>query len=357
MSTRGGVATFVRQMRDTPIWAEWDIRHVATHRDGGVATKLATYAQALFIYVYRLAVHRPSIVHLHISSYGSFPRKYLFELIARAARTAVVLHVHGSDFSVFYDEAPRALRVCIRDSLRGAAVVVALGEPWAVALRDIAPDARIIVVPNAIRPASRLEPPSRSPDAGAPVQVLFLGEVGERKGTFTLLDAWQRMIATTETTVLPRLVIAGDGAVERARELVAQLGIESTVEITGWLAPHRVPDLIGQSQALVLPSHREGQPMAILEAMAKGLCVVTCPVGGIPDLIDERCGLMVPPGAVEPLAEALGRVVRDDDLRTRLGENALQRVRDEFDIDVVWRRFDRIYRSVMAEPGTSEAEA
>ncbi|NNH70792.1 glycosyltransferase family 4 protein [Nocardia uniformis] len=341
MSTRGGVATFVREMRETPIWTEWDIRHVATHRDGGVATKFAAYFGSLFVYTYRLVVERPSIVHIHLSSYGSFPRKYLFELMARAVRTPVVLHVHGSDFSVFYDRSPRLLRAAIRDALGGAAVVVALGESWATALRDITPGARITVVSNAVRPARRVRQ-----HRDGPVRVLFLGEVGERKGTFTLLAAWQRMMVTAAGAVDARLVVAGDGAVDRARKMVADLGIEPSAEITGWLPPQQIPDLMQQSHILVLPSHREGQPMAILEAMARGLCVVTCPVGGIPDLIDEQCGLMVPPGAVEALAVALGSAVRDSELRERLGTAALRRVRAEFDIDVVWRRFDRIYREV-----------
>ncbi|MEC3955846.1 glycosyltransferase family 4 protein [Nocardia sp. CDC153] len=341
MSTRGGVASFVRDMRSTPLWDEWHIDHVPTHRDGSIATKLAAYQVAVFVYAYRLLVHRPTVVHLHMSSYGSFPRKYLFELLARVLRIPVVLHVHGSDFSVFYEGANRALRAAIRDSIGGAAVVIALGEPWADALRAIAPTARITVVSNAIRPAA---PVDQRP--GHPVRVLFLGEVGERKGTFTLLEAWHRMLDARGDAPPPRLTVAGAGAVERARKMTADLGIASTVEITGWLEPQRVPELLDVSQVLVLPSHREGQPMAILEAMARGLCVVTCPVGGIPDMIDERCGLVVPPGAAEDLAVALGRAIDDDALRERLGAAALQRVREEFDIDVVWRRFDRIYREI-----------
>ncbi|WP_063712695.1 glycosyltransferase family 4 protein [Nocardia concava] len=342
MATRGGVASFVRDMRATPLWDEWHIDHVATHRDGSIATKLAAYQVSVFVYLYRLLVRRPAVVHLHMSSYGSFPRKYMFELLARVLRIPVVLHVHGSDFSVFYDGASPSLRAAIRDALSGAAVVIALGEPWAAALREIAPEARITVVSNAIRPNTPVDQRS-----GLPVQVLFLGEVGERKGTFTLLEAWHRMM--TERAAVappPRLLVAGDGAVERARKMVADLGCASSVEIAGWLEPQRVPELLTASQVLVLPSHREGQPMAILEAMARGLCVVTCPVGGIPDLIDERSGVMVAPGDAEELAEALGRVVGDAALRERLGAAALQRVREEFDIDVVWRRFDGLYREI-----------
>ncbi|MFE6861304.1 glycosyltransferase family 4 protein [Nocardia sp. NPDC057668] len=339
MTTRGGVSTFVREMRTTPLWERWRVAHVATHRDGGPAVKLSAFAAGLLVYAYRLLVRRPAVVHLHLSSYGSFPRKYLFELLARAVRVPVVLHVHGSDFRVFYDEARGPLRAAIRDALRGAAVVIALGESWALALRGIAPTARIIVVSNAVRAR-----PAVRQHTAAPVRVLFLGEIGERKGTFTLLEAWR---AAALAGPLPaRLIVAGDGAVERARERVAELGIADSVEITGWVSPQAIPELLADSQVLVLPSHREGQPMAILEAMARGLCVVTSPVGGIPDLVDERCAISVPPGAVEPLSRALIRVIEDHALRARLGAAARERMLAEFDIDVVWRRFDGIYREL-----------
>ena len=86
--------------------------------------------------------------------------------------------------------------------------------------------------------------------------------------------------------------------------------------------------------------------MAILESMANGLCIIASPVGGIPNLIDDSCGILVPPGDVASLASALGDVVQDEQTRVRLGTAALQRVRDEFDVDVIWRRFDRLYRTV-----------
>jgi glycosyltransferase involved in cell wall biosynthesis len=80
--------------------------------------------------------------------------------------------------------------------------------------------------------------------------------------------------------------------------------------------------------------------------MAHGLCVVASAVGGIPELIDDRCGVLVPVDDVDALARALRRVVYDDDARIRLGSQALQRIRAEFDVDVVWRRFDALYREV-----------
>jgi glycosyltransferase involved in cell wall biosynthesis len=88
--------------------------------------------------------------------------------------------------------------------------------------------------------------------------------------------------------------------------------------------------------------------MAILEAMARGLCVVASNVGGIPELVEDgRSGLLIPPNDVDALGHALRAVLSDRELRERLGAAARQRVQAEFDVEVVWRRLDAIYQEVV----------
>ncbi|WP_370180770.1 glycosyltransferase family 4 protein [Rhodococcus wratislaviensis] len=339
-STRGGIASFVRTMQATPLWELWNVRHVGTHRNGTVATKIVAFVTGLGAFVTALVFDRPDVVHLHTSVAGSFIRKAILAWICRIFRVPIVMHVHGSDFHLFYGRSPRPMKALIRATLTGADVVVALGDRWAERLERIAPRAYVVSVPNAVRPCH----PVRQPSGSEPVHVLFLGCIGDRKGAFTLLDAWAKMIGDGNGRA--RLTLAGDGEVQRARDRVDELSVGSTVTVLGWLAPDRVPELLATSQVLALPSHNEGQPMAILEAMAHGLCVVASAVGGIPELIDDRCGVLVPVDDVDALAHALRRVVYDDDARIRLGSQALQRIRAEFDVDVVWRRFDALYREV-----------
>lgn len=340
MATRGGVSSFVVSMASTPLWEKWNVKHIATHRDGSALAKIGQFAVSVPIFVYHLVVDRPVAVHLHSSSDGSFYRKYLLNVLARLFRVPVVMHVHGSEFHEFYAGSPSPVQWAIRSSLRGSHAVIALGRTWARRLEAIEPDARVLVVPNAVRPCGEVGQPS----ADEPVHVLFLGRVGERKGTFTLLEAWQSMLSSTTRNA--RLTVAGDGEVDRAKSLVASLGVGDTVEVLGWVSQADVPPIMREAQVLVLPSHNEGQPMAILESMANGLCVISSPVGGIPDLIDETCGVLVPPGEVDELARALGDIVQNDATRIRLGGAALKRVRDEFDVDVIWRRFDDLYTEV-----------
>ena len=341
--TKGGVSTFVRSMLTTPLREQWGISHVASHRDGSAAAKVAQFLVALVRFTHRMAWRRPTVVHLHVASRGSFFRKATFAWIARAFGVPVVSHVHGAMFDVFYAGSPAAVQWLVRDMLAHSAAVVALGETWAQRLRSIEPRARVSVVPNPIRPVGAAVQPA----AGEPVRVLFLGRIEDDKGVFTLIEAWRTMTARLDGRTSAHLTLAGDGEVSRARDLVAELGLEPSVDVTGWVDPRRVPQMLRSSQVLVLASHYEGQPMAVLEAMANGLCVISSPVGGIPEMVGDDAGILVPPGDAGRLADALCDVVENAEHRADLGNAALRRVRDRFDVNVAWREFDGIYRGAL----------
>lgn len=342
LDTQGGIASCVRTLQRTPLRSTWSARHIATHRDGSVLARVAAFAHGALAFASVLLLHRPDVVHLHTASNGSFVRKAVLASFARLAGVPVVLHVHGGAFHLFHDRAPRPLQAAIRMTLTRSAAVVALGELWAERLRHIAPDARVVVVPNAVAPVG----PTREPAAGAPVHVVFLGLISDGKGTFTLLDAWARVI--DGSTCPARLTIAGNGEFARAKARVAELGLGGSVALRHWLSPTEVAELLGAAHVLALPSRAEGQPMAVLEAMANGLCVVASDVGGIPDLLAGGSGLLVPPDDPVALAAALRTVLDDPAERLRMGERALARVRSSFDPAVVWRRLDDLYREVAA---------
>jgi glycosyltransferase involved in cell wall biosynthesis len=343
LRTRGGVSSCVRMLRDTPLWDAWAVDHVATHREGSALTRVLAFGRGMVAFLAALATKRPDLVHLHTASYGSFARKAVLAWIARVAGVPVVLHVHGGKFGIFYERAPRLLKVVIRTTLTRADAVVALGDRWAERLLAIAPEARVTVIPNAVRPREI------RPRAGdEPVHVVFLGEIGDHKGAFMLLDAWSRIVSDPRCAGAAHLTLAGNGEVERARQAVERLGLAGSVRVTGWLPPAQAHDLVGSAQVLALPSRNEGQPMAVLEAMASGVCVVASNVGGLPDLIESgTTGLLVPPGEVEALVAALQHAITDHDARARLGRAALERVRTEFDAAVVWQRIDALYREVL----------
>ncbi|WP_246227738.1 glycosyltransferase family 4 protein [Mycolicibacterium helvum] len=337
--SRGGISTFVRDMQTTQLWKTWHIRHIATHRNGSITDRIATFAVGLVQAIYELLAHRPQIVHIHVSAKGSFARKCVISWMCYGLRVPVVLHVHGSNFDEFFDQASPAVKALIRGTLEHADVVIGLGRTWTTRLQIMAPRARVEAATCAVRPDQPV-----GQVAGGPVNCVFLGEVGERKGTFVLLEAWAK--ALEHTAVEATLTIAGDGDTARARSLVADLGLASTVEVVGWLSSSAVSQLLKRSHVLVLPSRNEGTPIAILEAMASGLCVVASDVGGIPELLADT-GVMVKPDDVAGIAEALTHVIDDHQTRSLLGTRALSRVKSTFDLDALASRLDSLYRSIL----------
>lgn len=346
MNTRGGVATYVRTIQHTQLWADWNIRHVATHRDGSGWTKIRAFASGAVLFVFELIRFRPSVVHLHTSADVSFIRKGILFWISQLAGVPVVLHIHEAGFSEYYDNSPRTVRAVIRATFCRAGAVVALGDAPATRLRAIAPTARITVIPNAVRPGRQVAQPAR----GEPVHVVFLGRIGDRKGTFRLLEAWAQLTLDpgygAGCPKVATLTIAGDGEVERARRCIRELRLEDTVELLEWLSESDVDKLLDRAHVLVLPSRNEGQPMAVLEAMARGLCVIASDVGGLHEMIGGGCGVIVPPDDIDAIADASRRVIDDRDLRARHGAAAYARVKAHFDVRAVSRRIDALYREV-----------
>jgi glycosyltransferase involved in cell wall biosynthesis len=118
------------------------------------------------------------------------------------------------------------------------------------------------------------------------------------------------------------------------------------VHVRGWLSEGEVGEMLDRAQVLVLPSRNEGQPMAVLEAMARGLCVIASDVGGLPEMIGGGCGVIVSPDDIDAITAALRLVVHDHELRARYGAAAYTRAVDQFDVSIVWRRLDALYREV-----------
>jgi glycosyltransferase involved in cell wall biosynthesis len=102
----------------------------------------------------------------------------------------------------------------------------------------------------------------------------------------------------------------------------------------------------------VLPSTREAQGISLLEAMARGVPVVASAVGGIPEVVTDGVdGRLVPPGDSDALADAIVELLRDDELRLRLGEAGRRTVVDQFSIDAQVRSIEAVYDEELARAG------
>jgi len=162
-----------------------------------------------------------------------------------------------------------------------------------------------------------------APANGAPT-ALVLGSYLPRKGTRVLVEA-AGLLARRGIAV--RWLLAGTGVDERRIRAAWPEALGERLEVIPRFEPSREATLFTRADLFVLPSLFEGQPLALLQAMAAGRCCIATETCGQRDLLrHDDNGLLVPPGDAEALADAVARAVGDPALRTRLGEQAREDV-------------------------------
>jgi glycosyltransferase involved in cell wall biosynthesis len=144
-----------------------------------------------------------------------------------------------------------------------------------------------------------------------------------------------------------RLVFGGEGDREGLLRRAAELGIGGRIECLGWVGPQQRDAELAAASVFCLPSHAEGLPMSMLEAMAAGKAVLATGVGGIPEALhDGDNGLLVPPHDVTALARALAQLLGDPALRERLAQRARASIEQHYSTEVVCGQLSAIYREL-----------
>jgi glycosyltransferase involved in cell wall biosynthesis len=204
------------------------------------------------------------------------------------------------------------------------------------------PLGKIVVIPNGSPEAPPITEVERislraslgvSPDE---VAITVVARLTRRKGhrflfeALALLDRERPPGAAPGRAGMWKLLVVGEGEEDQAlARLATDLGLSDRVVFLGQMPDAR--QIIHVSDLLLLPSLLESQPLVITEAMASRVPVVASRIYGIPEIVaDGHTGLLVEPGAPRPLAEALGRLLGDSELRGRLGAAGRCRYEEQF---------------------------
>jgi glycosyltransferase involved in cell wall biosynthesis len=313
---RGGMGRMVRYLVEA--WRERDsaprVEVVDSRGRGSVLFAPFFLARALAIILLRCATDKVALLHVNMAENTSVLRKGAVIFAAKLLKVPVLLHLHAGLFADFYRKLPLPARLFTRWVFRAADRTIVLGEIWRRMLSDelgIDPR-RIAVVHNGVP-----EAPSRAPvTSDAPCRILYVGKLRPEKGLSELMQALSgaRLKSARWT-----LTLVGDGEGNRFKRIAASHGLSGRVRFTGWLEPDAVRRHLASADVFVLPSHYEGLPLGLLEALSAGLAIVTTRVGALPEILrDDESALLVPPADAASLADALERVITDESLRLRL---------------------------------------
>lgn len=304
---------------------------------------------------FQLVLHRwrdhADVLHLQISERGSFLRKGVLLFLGHLLGMKVVVHHHGAELIPFFDKASTAVRRIARAIVQGADRNIVLGhrmKSYICNEMGVPPD-RVSVFYNATRDVQGPDcRPRRAAivdtEEGRPIHLLLMANLSKRKGVSEFLQALA--LLRTEGLHL-RATLAGGGEVERYRVEAGQLGLNDICRFTGWIKQDAAADLLQSADALVLPSYEEGLPMVILEALSASVPVVATPVGSIPEVLEsEQSCLLVSPGNVLELADALRRIITDPGLRDFLSNNGRELFCRQFELNNYMSDMRKLYETL-----------
>ncbi len=176
--------------------------------------------------------------------------------------------------------------------------------------------------------------------------ILFTGRLSYRKGLFDLVESAHHICKKYPDVSFK---VTGSGVlVDELRRRTQDLGIEKQFHLLGFVSREQLVSLYQNATVYALPSHYEGLPTVLLEAMACGAPVVATAVSGNVDVITHNeNGLLIPPKAPEKLTEALSLLLDDDQLRKKLGKNARKTIEEKYTWDSISNNYLNLYQSLL----------
>lgn len=284
---------------------------------------------------------RPDVVHTHTAKAGFLGRAaaILYRLTTRR-RVAVFHTFHGHVFEGYFGRARTALFLFLERALARATDALLVLSP--AQARDlsaryrVAPPERFRIVPLGIDLAPFLAAGRPAEDPGRHPLVGWVGRLVPVKAPHLFLDA----AALVEADA--RFLVVGDGHLRHELEPRVE---GSRVTLAG--TRHDLPAVYAGIDLLVLTSRNEGTPVAILEAFAAGVPVVSTAVGGVPDLLADGRGVLVPPGDAKALARAIDDLLADPARRREIARRARDYVVATHSLAALGDRVEAVYREFL----------
>jgi glycosyltransferase involved in cell wall biosynthesis len=365
----GGITTAVNTLMGSELAKEFNIRLLANSNHRPMNKKgvvdfynLTSALLILFRLVRVIYLFRPQIVQVETAGEIGFLKQSVYILTARLLRSKVIVSLHCANDDEPLMEFTRQGKIArwyCGWILRRCQMIKLLSPKWSrnFASRWGLEYDQVVGLKNCLDSffpwglALSLSPRSEA------LTIVSVGSVGERKGSFLLIEAVKRMNASGLSVSLvlvgPEERTGGMAALEEAARIG---GIHDKVHLLGGQSRERVLEVLSKADVFALPSYAEGMPYSIIEALAIGCPVVASDVGAVRDIItNEQTGLLIEAGSIDQLYEALYRLALDDILRNKLALQGNTFAHREFGIHNLENTLRAVYEVLFKVNGTDDS--
>lgn len=336
----GGISAVVQY------WESYieNLQYYPTYKLSNVLVRAWYFVASYIKMAFKMAIDKEvRIVHLHTAADGSFWRKVCMTKLAKRFGKKVVLHVHASRFKDFYNESSVRKKAWIDEELRRVDVLIVLSESWRRWFESIGVDAGKIEVLHNITPYPVDMPQAKRQDHK--VHLLFMGEIGQRKGVFDIIRSLAKYKEVFKGKV--ELRIGGNKMEEELKENITDNNLQDMVIFEGWVGGQKKLELLNWADVFILPSFNEGLPISILEAMSYSHPIISTPVGGIPEVVETNVnGVIVSPGNEEEIFAAIKKYTDNPSLIISEGKESYKRA-ETYLPDYVLNHLKRIYENLI----------
>lgn len=354
----GGIATHMDYLLGGPLKEKFNLIPVQTmSRQHGsanyhtepIAKKVAQILSDAWQELRTLLKQQPDLVHVNSSfNSGAFWRDALYVLIARLCNKPVFLQMHGGDLATFLAIYPRMIGSLILFVLRRVQCISVLSESQYAPLIQAGLTKNALILPNMIDSEKHQVCNQGSAlDRRGATFIVIASHFTIEKGVYDIIHAFEKTLKAAPNS---RLIMVGGG--QEAAPLIQQCrekGLMDSILFTGFIDRNEIQAHLQEADVFVLPSHSEGFPMVVLEAMACGLPVISTRVGAIPEMLNnEDDTLIFPAGDVEAMSLCMTQLAGSALLRQRIGQANRNRIENHYDMHIVSDQFATIYTDLIS---------
>lgn len=331
--TRGGIAAVIKAQQQGEQWNKYHCKWIGYHVDRANWIKILYYLFAIVQYVFYLPFYQ--IVHFQFSLPTDARRSYYFFKLAKLFGKKTIIHLHCGD------QLPEIWSPMYEELFTRSDMALVLSPSIKRMVKEyIGTNCCVEVLYNPCPTIQLITPFEKREN-----EILFAGTLNANKGYADLITGFSKIAKKYPEW---KVVFAGNGQIKQAKVLAQKLGIEDQCKFLGWVNGEQKDVAFRRASILCLASYQEGFPVAVLDAWAYGVPVVTTPAGGLIDIISEsKNGLMFKAGDVDTMAEKLDRMIDDVHMRKAIAAESLKLACTTFNIDNLNKRLGEIYNNVL----------